>query len=63
MFKELFGYEDSYPRLLFTFALITLSMGVLGLIFYWKQNWFLCCSKRRCKLSEAKKVMLKVTDY
>lgn len=42
-----------------TWIFITLTLGFLRLVFYWKPNWMLICTHKQCSLDVATKILLR----
>ena len=56
---EIYGFTKSTLGLVITWLFIVLTFGFLRLVFYWKPNWMLLCTHRRCAVSAASSVLLK----
>lgn len=46
-----------------TWFFIILTVGFLRLVFYWKPNWMLWCTHRKCSLAAATQLLLRVTLF
>ncbi|XP_015781531.1 probable cation-transporting ATPase 13A3 isoform X2 [Tetranychus urticae] len=55
---EVYGYQLSHFLRIVTWFIIIITLGMLRLLFHWKPHWMLICTHRRCRLKEARKVML-----
>ncbi len=55
---EINGYVRSLPKTILTWLMIFLTVGILRLIFYWKPDWMLKCTHAKCKMNDAKKILL-----
>uniref|UniRef100_A0A6G1SQ57 Cation-transporting ATPase n=1 Tax=Aceria tosichella TaxID=561515 RepID=A0A6G1SQ57_9ACAR len=55
---EIYGYKRSYFNTFLTWILIIGTGFLLRLMFYWKPHWMLYATYRRCRLSEAERVLL-----
>lgn len=56
---EIYGFTRSLVGLTITWIFIVLSIGFLRLVFYWKPNWLILCTHKRCLIKYASKIMLK----
>lgn len=59
---EISGFARSVLGLTITWIFIVLSVGFLRLVFYWKPNWLILCTHKRCFIKYATKVLLKVNN-
>ncbi|CAF0715730.1 unnamed protein product [Brachionus calyciflorus] len=56
---EIYGFKKSIPGIIATWIFIVLTIGFLRLIFYWKPNWMLLCTHKKCDLAEATSILLR----
>jgi cation-transporting P-type ATPase 13A2 len=56
--KEIYGYKESMPLKIIIWFLIVITMGLLRLVLYWKPQWFLKLTHKKCNLDIAEKVLL-----
>ena len=54
------GYRHHMVRLLATVLAVILSGGVLGLVLYWMEHWWLCLTQVKCSLAKATSVLIVV---
>ena len=50
---EIWGYKRSFLKSFFTFLLIICTGGILGLLFYWLQHWWVYCTHSICSIKDA----------
>ena len=56
--QEMYGYSTSTVGSVITWILIILTLGFLRLVFYWKPDWMIKATHRRCDIRDATKVLL-----
>lgn len=56
---EIWGFAPSILGQVITWIGVTLTLGFLRLIFYWKPEWMLMCTHRECDTKEATTILLR----
>ncbi|XP_078614981.1 polyamine-transporting ATPase 13A3-like isoform X1 [Branchiostoma floridae x Branchiostoma japonicum] len=59
---ECHGFKRDKVKTSVTVVFATCTLGLLFLVFYWKQEWFVWAQFKSCKLVDADVVLLRTTD-
>ena len=58
---QVWGYKRHWGKLVLTLCGVVLTGGLLGLLLYWVERYWLYATCQRCKLAEATSVHLVVS--